>query len=242
VTAVVAISEGGVTVSIAYLAIEKDITVHDKEKALWHKCGVSNIRVDSMTAGIEKAINNQFLFIVINADNINYMPELESLRAITNDPIFIATSTFTIEEQVKALHNGADFYWNFSGSENNMKTILAVIHRINERAKQLKTPVQLITHRNILVLPSYRQVFVNDKEVELTKIEFDILYYIMSNNGHVLSYEQIFYDVWGYECDELTDEVVKSAIKRLRKKIDGEEKHNSLIQNVRGVGYKIRKG
>ena len=51
-----------------------------------------------MTEGVEKAIKNTFLSIIINADNIVYIPELKILRGATNDPILTVTSTFSIQE------------------------------------------------------------------------------------------------------------------------------------------------
>jgi DNA-binding response OmpR family regulator len=68
--------------------------------------------------------------------------------------------------------------------------------------------------------PRYRQVFANDIEIELTS-------------------EQLYNHVWGNERAESAEAVIKSAIGRLRKKIDRIYSEGSLIENVWGVGYRM---
>lgn len=225
--------------AVTYMAIEKDTTVHDREKQQWLGRGILEIRVNSMTEGIEKAINNQFLFIVINADNINYMPELKILREATNDPILIATSSFTIDEQVEAMHNGADFYFSFSEPEKNMKMALAVVDRVTERAKQRKTPIKIITDGKILISPSSRQVFIYDTEVSLTKKEFELLKYLMINKGHFITHTQLLKRVWGEEYSDNGMEVLWQTVSRLRKKISAISSAREHIKIEREVGYKF---
>lgn len=224
----------------AYLAIEKNDTIHERESQFWLSRNVSSVRVTSMCAGIEKAANNQFLYIGINATNINYQPELPILRALTNDPIFISTTTYTMQEQGTAVSLGADLFGQISNDPNdNFDTVMKNINGLHERAKRRKPPVKLLFYGNILIYPAYHQVFVDDAEVELTKIDFDMLRYFITNRGLILSVEQIYSGVWGNERAEYVEEAVKSAIKRLRKKVGGQDAENVFIENVRDVGYRL---
>lgn len=226
--------------NITYMAVDKDVNIHNRESQKWLKRSVSSIRVDTMTEGIEKLINNQFLFVAINADNINYMPQLKIMRDITNDPILISTSNFSTQEQTKALYNGADSYAQVSNPEDTLELILALLHRLDERAKQRKKPIKIISHGDILILPDYHQVFINDNEIKFTRTEFDIFYLFMNNRGRVLNWKQIYRNVWkNDEYDESANEIVKSAIRRLRIKISGSANDDSLIENLWGIGYKL---
>ena len=63
-----------------------------------------------MTEGIEEAMKNQFLYIGINGDNINFKPQLPLLREATNAPIFIATTGCAMQKQAEAVNPGADLY------------------------------------------------------------------------------------------------------------------------------------
>jgi DNA-binding response OmpR family regulator len=224
---------------IKYLAIDKDKNVHEREMHQWKNLGVSPVRVDNMNEGIEKALENQFLYIAINADNVDYLPKLKILSDVTQAPILIGTSRFTSQDQITAINNGADFMGQFSDAKDNVAAATAVINRTSERVGESKKPVNVKFHGNILLAPEYHSVFINENNISLTKMEFDILQCLISNRGRVLSEEQIYNYIWRDDYEESISDIIKSAIKRLRQKIDVERQSGSYIENVRGVGYRI---
>jgi DNA-binding response OmpR family regulator len=226
--------------SIKYLAIEKDEKFHEQESTFWLSRGVDSIRVSSMTEGIKEAMKQPFLYIGINAANINYKPQLPLLREATNDPIFISTTTYTMQEQGEAISLGADLFGQIGENPNdNFATVMANIEGLRERSKRRKSSVKLISYGDILVAPKHRQVFLMDKEVVLTKTDFDLLCFFINNRGLALTPEQLYNCVWKNERADTIEAVVKSAIGRLRKKIDGNENEISFIENVWGVGYRL---
>ena len=77
-------------------------------------------------------------------------------------------------------------------------------------------------------------LLMNNKKINLSTKEFELLYYLMSNAGTVLSKEQIYNCVWQTEYGDIGTVAVN--IKSLRKKIDPEEKY---IITVWGLGYKF---
>ena len=85
-----------------------------------------------------------------------------------------------------------------------------------------------------------RSVWVNDAEIELTYIEFEILCLLASNPGRVLSKEQIYDIVWieAYAGDY---NIVMSHIHNIREKIEGNPSEPIYIQTVWGVGYRFNK-
>jgi two-component system response regulator VicR len=77
-----------------------------------------------------------------------------------------------------------------------------------------------------------------DRALELTTLEFDLLYTLARHTGQVLSREQLIQQVWGY--DYYGDlRVVDAAIKRLRAKLRQVAPDRDLVVTVRGVGYKL---
>jgi DNA-binding response OmpR family regulator len=72
----------------------------------------------------------------------------------------------------------------------------------------------------------------------LTKKEYQFLELLMRNSNQIMTREILFEKLWGYEC-EVSDNALDALVKLVRKKIDlpGQQ---SLIQNVRGIGYKVR--
>jgi len=203
--------------------------------------GYNVLRVDTMHGAITRLSHGEkFLFIGINEDNIDFWVQLPTMRKITDTPIYIITSAYNTEKKAKALRLGADGYDPFDDNlEENVYGALALLEARSRAAVKIDKPVEIITYGNIFILPTNREVFVGDSEVKLTKTEFDVLYYLMSNRGRVLSFEQIYSRVWGEGHDEAVNESVRTVIKRIRHKIDGQETEHSFIENVRGVGYRL---
>ncbi|HNW73980.1 MAG TPA: winged helix-turn-helix domain-containing protein, partial [Bacteroidales bacterium] len=96
-----------------------------------------------------------------------------------------------------------------------------------------------ISFNEIRVLPDQQEVFVNDTTVILTKKEFELLIYFLSNKERVLTKESIAEHLWGDEMD-LADsfDFIYTHIKNLRKKIT-EAGGKDYIQTVYGMGYKF---
>ena len=226
--------------SLAYLAIERDIHVHNRESKVLLSCNISSVRVDSMNEGIERAVGSRFLFIVINADNINYISKLSLLRETTEAPILIATTSYTMQEHGRATCLGADFFGQISDNPNdNLKSVMAFVSRFNERGSRQGESANVIRYGDILIAPDYFKVYSGDHEVALSKTEFNILLYLISSRGRVLSHKQIYHHIWDYGYEESSHEIIKSAIKRLRKKLDSDGQCHSIIENVKGVGFRI---
>ena len=88
----------------------------------------------------------------------------------------------------------------------------------------------------IKVVKESYETYVNNKKIDISTREFEVLYYLMKNAGIVLTKEQIFDSVWGKDYGDIG--TVAVHIKSLRNKIDKDEKY---IKTVWGVGYKFIK-
>ena len=123
---------------LTYLAIENDLTIHERESQFWKSRGVDAIRVSSMTEGIVLASKQQFLYIGINSDNIHYTSSLAILRSTTNDPIFMATTNYTIQEQTKATKLGADLFGQLGDKpDDNFDAVMTQIVFVNIKVQQI---------------------------------------------------------------------------------------------------------
>lgn len=90
----------------------------------------------------------------------------------------------------------------------------------------------------LVIIPGQHRVLRKGKEVNLTNIEFRILYMLAIHKGIALSKEKIYNYVWNGEYLQ-DDSNITSHIRRLRKKIESDPSQPEYIQTVRGVGYKI---
>ncbi len=164
---------------------------------------------------------------------------LEVLATLRNRdravPVLILTARDTIEDRVIGLDTGADDYLvkPFAFPELAAR-IRALLRR--GRVEQLS---RLKVSDLELDVPAHRATRAG-QELELTAREFELLEYLLRNQGRVVSREMLARDVW-QEADRATplDNVIDVHIARLRRKVD-DTFEPKLIHTVRGVGFTIR--
>lgn len=154
--------------------------------------------------------------------------------------ILLLTALDEVSDRVAGLKQGADDYlckpFDF---EELLARIESLARRAGERtAEQGDTQHAPLVIQNLRIDRENRLAFVSDTELNLTKIEFDLLLFLAENCGKVLSRERILNRVWASQSDPLTN-IVDVYISRLRQKIDSPQ-HQSLIQTLRGNGYRMR--
>lgn len=229
--------------SYPILSIDKDLAVYEREAAGWEKRGIGAVRVESICEAMQALSRGSFLFISINADNIEYMPMLSILTGTADAPVFIITSHFNIREQVEAFHNGAESYAPFQPNvEDNIICALALLHRYEKQSKHPRKKSKVDTYRELLILPRLRQVFCRDQEISLSKTEFAILLYLIANQGITVTFRQIYQRIWGKGYDETCNNAVWNHILRIRKKIAAATRGDSYIISVRGIGFRLSSG
>jgi DNA-binding response OmpR family regulator len=85
-----------------------------------------------------------------------------------------------------------------------------------------------------------RTAAIGDDPIQLTRLEFDLLHYLVLNAGRVLTRERLLEEAWGYDYAGNT-RAVDSAIKRLRAKLKACGTNADMIESVRGIGYRVRR-
>jgi DNA-binding response OmpR family regulator len=118
----------------------------------------------------------------------------------------------------------------------SMKELILRVKAILRRTQ--KVPNEgTITYRDILINPASRTVVIENNAIELTKLEFDLLYELINNQNIVLDRNYLLDNVWGSD-DVYQDRTVNVAINRLKDKIDP-DKSKDYLKTVRGVGYTL---
>jgi DNA-binding response OmpR family regulator len=115
--------------------------------------------------------------------------------------------------------------------------IQEVIARVGAIIRRTKHQSATLSYRDIVIDLDQHAVKINEKLVELTKREFDLLVVMIRNKNIVLTRETLLAEVWG-DDDFLQERTVDVAMKRLKEKIDP-TKTKEYIGTVRGVGYKL---
>ena len=85
-----------------------------------------------------------------------------------------------------------------------------------------------------------RQVWQDDQEIKLTRLEYEVLEYLAQRAGQVVSYQELWREVWQQECLLGTGEklIVRQAVKRLRIKLGDDWRASQLLVCVRGLGFR----
>ena len=153
-------------------------------------------------------------------------------RPDTRDvPVIMVTAKEEEDDKVRGLEGGAD---DFITKPFGMMEFLARIKAVLRRSKKQEQPKEYHC-RGLTVDVKSRKVWHEDRSVDLTLKEFELLRYLLENRGTVLSREKILEKIWGYEIYGET-RTVDVHIRTLRQKLG---KSGSLIETVRGVGYRI---
>ncbi|MDD5210835.1 MAG: response regulator transcription factor [Sulfuricurvum sp.] len=118
----------------------------------------------------------------------------------------------------------------------SMKELILRVKAILRRTQ--KVPNEgTIAYRDIIINPASRTVVIENANIELTKLEFDLLYELINNQNIVLDRNYLLDNVWGSD-DVYQDRTVNVAINRLKDKIDP-DKSKDYLKTVRGVGYTL---
>jgi two-component system KDP operon response regulator KdpE len=224
------------------MAIDTDKTVHERQTAEWQKYGIGTLRINSINEAISHIMQGDlFLFIAINEDTIpDFMSKLPILRDITNQPIFVITSNYTIDKKVQAMHLGADVYDPFD--KYVKKNVIAALEILDLQNRWVNRPLHrsnVLIGRDIILSESRHDVFINDIKVSLTKLEFDMLKYLLMHNGNIVTHTQILNKVMESEYTENGSDFIWRTISRLRSKISEVAPGREYIKAERGVGYKF---
>jgi two-component system alkaline phosphatase synthesis response regulator PhoP len=161
---------------------------------------------------------------------------LRRLRSESSAYVVMLTAKAEETDKVVGLSVGADDYVTKPFSPRELVArIRAMLRR--GRGPEAEAPRPLV-FRTLRIDPARRQVWKHDTRVELTAIEFDLLYALASYAERVLTREQLIARVWGadYFGD---DRVVDVHVKDLRRKLEDDPGRPRLIQTVRGVGYRF---
>jgi DNA-binding response OmpR family regulator len=162
---------------------------------------------------------------------------LKGIRSFSNVPIIIVTVRGDEIDKVRGLELGADDYITkpFSHMEL-LARVQAVLRRT--RLAEFKTEEKPFRSPGLDIDFASRTVTAGGRKVSLTPTEYQLLHYLVLNEGNVLTHRALLEEVWG---EEYTDapEYLKVYIQRLRNKLEKDPSNPQLLLSERGVGYKF---
>ncbi|SES03193.1 DNA-binding response regulator, OmpR family, contains REC and winged-helix (wHTH) domain [Gracilibacillus ureilyticus] len=147
--------------------------------------------------------------------------------------IIMLSAKVRTEDKIKGLKLGADGYLTkpFDAEE-----LVAHVEAVLRRTGQF---CQKISYNGLCIKPRKGEVLLYDKQIHLTKYEFNLLYFLMENPDIVLSREQLIEQLYPHADRTILDRTIDAHIKKLREKIEDHPASPTRIQTVRGMGYKF---
>jgi len=168
-------------------------------------------------------------------DGISILRHLRSQQTTRDIPVMMLTAKGTEFDVVTGLDSGADDYLAKPfGMMELVSRVNALLRRSNRESGQ--DGYEVLRAQTLELSPSKRSVTVDGESVNLTFKEFELLRMLLENRGLVLSREQLLELVWGWHYSGNT-RTVDVHIQTLRQKLGDA---SSLIETVRGVGYRVK--
>jgi two-component system KDP operon response regulator KdpE len=169
------------------------------------------------------------------------MPEMSGLdvcrrvREFSTVPIIVLSAKGSESDKVAALDLGADDYVT---KPFGMDELLARIRAVLRRLSPSDSANRVLTVGDVVVDTDERRVVVAKKEVKLTPKEFDVLKYLVSNAGKVVTHRALLQAVWGWQSADQT-EYLRVFINQLRRKIEPNLDQPRYILTEPWVGYRF---
>ena len=154
------------------------------------------------------------------------------LTAVRKVPAVFLTARDEERDMLAAFDMGAEDYVVKPFSMRVLLKRIEVVLRRNREGSVLAC-------RDLTLYPERKQVLLFGEEISLTAKEYQLLEYFMSNQGQVLTIDNLLEKVWGLDGEFVSENTVSVTIGRLRKKIEPDPGRPVYIRNVFGLGYRM---
>lgn len=165
-------------------------------------------------------------------DGMEILNKIKGIDVTKSIPVILVTAKGAEYDKVLGLDCGADDYIT---KPFGMMEFIARVRAVLRRTGREEKIEGNLESGGLKILIQKHQVLAGGQEVVLTLKEFELLKYLMENQGIVLSRDRILGHIWGYDFDGET-RTVDVHIRTLRQKLGS---YGELIKTIRGVGYKI---
>jgi len=221
------------------LVVEDEASFSEALEFLLGKEGFSVVSADTGAEALRKFDQGGIDLVLLDLmiPEVSGTEVCRQIRAKSRVPIIMLTAKDSEVDKVVGLEIGADDYVTKPYSSRELVARIRAVLRRNS-GEAIDNEPGVMTVGPIRMDVDRHQVVVNGIPVSLPLKEFELLEFLMRNAGRVLTRMQLIDRVWGsdYVGDTKTLDV---HIKRLRAKIETEPANPTLIQTVRGLGYKM---
>ncbi|HEY2255309.1 MAG TPA: response regulator transcription factor [Variovorax sp.] len=224
------------------LIVEDDADIAELMRMHLQDEGFAITRASDGDAGLRELERGSWdaLILDLMLPGVDGLEICRRARAMTRyTPIIITSARSSEVHRILGLELGADDYLAkpFSVLEL-VARVRALLRRSDALARNARLEAGRLDLGNLHIDPVAREVHVDDRPVELTPREFDLLHFFARHPGKVFSRLDLLNQVWGYQHDGY-EHTVNTHINRLRTKVEADPAQPSRILTVWGRGYKM---
>lgn len=220
------------------MLVEDEAPIREMLKIVLEQAGFSVNEAEDFDIALEKMVEPYPDLVLLDwmlpgGSGVQLARKLKEHEFTRDIPIIMLTARGEEEDKVRGLEAGADDYITKPFSPKELVArIKAVMRRVTPTASD-----ELINFAGLVLDPVAHRVSANDDRVDMGPTEFKLLHFFMAHSERVFSREQLLDNVWGTNV-YVEDRTVDVHIRRLRKAISAHG-HDSMIQTVRGAGYRF---
>ncbi len=190
--------------------------------------------------GLNMALENDYDLILLDLTlpTMDGVEICKKLREVKNTPVIMLTAKSEEIDRVLGLEIGADDYITKPFSIRELLARIKAVMRRSDSKKTKEKDLTLISVENLHIDIDKRKVLVDNKRIELSPKEFELLVLMASNPGRNYTRTELLNMIWGYNFEGY-EHTVNSHINRLRAKIESDMANPTYILTTWGVGYKF---
>lgn len=205
--------------------------------------GYNVIEAKDGQEAIEMANDEIDLYILdIMMPLVNGYQACVEIRKKTNAPILFLTAKGQESDKTLGFSSGGDDYLSKPFSYNELTTrVKALLRRYyvyQGKNGKKEEPDDKIIYQKITIDPNNETVFLNDVQIELTYIEYQILYLLITNRKHIFSAQALYEQIWNEPYYYSANNTIMVHIRNLRKKIEDDPQNPHIIKTIWGKGYR----
>jgi DNA-binding response OmpR family regulator len=222
------------------LVIGYDRNIFGPAQREWLKYNVLLHMVDTISEAIVHLSSREYLAVAVSAETPDLSPPLQIIRRLKPVPIVILSPEERALSGTEFLFSGADEFVDPSHIEEGVAKGREVIEHYHKLPLRDGAPVKVLSYKDLFMVEDFYKVFVNGKEIHLSKNETVAFGLLLSQAHRVFTYEQIYCHVYGEDAPlENMVNAIQCQIKRIRQKLRAEPGAHDCIRSVRGVGYRF---
>ncbi len=225
------------------LVVDDDAAINELIKVNLELQGFEVVQAFNGIEGFAKAKQEEPALVILDVmmpevDGYTVARRIRQSQELAELPIIMLTALSELHNKAEGFDIGVDDYLTkpFEAEELLMR-VRALLKRTNQIPKSSAVR-ELLTYKEVTLLPESYSVQINDKIQKLTPIEFDIFNLLFQNHGNMVSGAKLLKDIWGYDPDDNV-ETIRVHIRHLRSKIDKISDGKKYIETIYGGGYKL---